>query len=301
MSGGGWISAHLFHHGDQDQLLTGLVDPLAGELRERAWADRCFFLRYWDGGPHIRLRVLPSDDALRDDVRNLIEHRAAAHFERFPAPDVLTQDEYLASARQIGAWEGVVPVEHMYANNSVHFLPYHREHLRYGSGSTIETVEGHFAESSALALAQLRSGATRQRRETAVLCCLFLAWTLGSEDVPDLARRQLAKAGSRSDGQEALYEQQRNRLLALAADMGRAAREWRRMPDGGGTLRQWTASLAKVVDVLDADATAPSAESVSDLCAHLFANRVGVRVDAEGVLRYLAARAVSDPDGPKGE
>jgi thiopeptide-type bacteriocin biosynthesis protein len=301
VSDGGWISAHLFHHGDQDQLLTGLVDPLLGELRGRAWADRCFFLRYWDGGPHIRLRVLPHDDAVRDDVRKLIEHRAAAHFERFPAPDVLTQEGYLASAREIGAWEDVVPIEHMYANNSVHFLPYHREHHRYGSGSTIETVEEHFAESSALALAQLRSGAAPQRRETAVLCCLLLAWTLGSEDVPDLARRQLAKAGSRGDEQEALYERQRDRALVLAADMSRSAREWRRMPDGGGALRRWTASLAKVVDALNADATAPSAESAADLCAHLFANRVGVRVDVEGVLRYLAARAVTDPDGSQGE
>jgi thiopeptide-type bacteriocin biosynthesis protein len=298
---GGWISAHLFHHGDQDQLLTGLVDPLAGELRGRAWTDRCFFLRYWDGGPHIRLRVLPSDDAVRDDVRKLIEHRASAYFERFQAPDVVTHEEYLASAREIGAWEGVVPIEHMYANNSVHFLPYHREHRRYGSGSTIETVEEHFAESSALALAQLRSGAGRQRRETAVLCCLLLAWTLGSEDVPDLARRQLAKAGARGGGQEALYERQRDRVLALAAGMRRSAREWRRVSDDGGTLRRWTASLTKVVDALNADATAPSAESAADLCAHLFANRVGVRVDAEGVLRYLAARAVTDPDGSQGE
>ncbi|MGC9497482.1 thiopeptide-type bacteriocin biosynthesis protein [Streptomyces sp. WG7] len=301
MSDGGWISAHLFHHGDQDQLLTSLVDPLTGELRGRAWAERSFFLRYWDGGPHVRLRVLPGDDAVREDVRKLIEHRAAAYFGRCRAPDVLTQEEYLASAREIGAWEGVVPSAHMYANNSVHFLPYHREHGRYGSGSTIETVEEHFAESSALALAQLRSGAGRQRRETAVLCCLLLAWTLGSEDVPGLARRQLAKAGARGGGQESLYERQRDRLLALAASMRRSAGQWRQTSDGDGTLRRWTASLTKVVDALNADATAPSAESAADLCAHLFANRVGVRVDAEGVLRYLAARAVTDPDGSQGE
>ncbi|MEU6952188.1 thiopeptide-type bacteriocin biosynthesis protein [Streptomyces sp. NPDC045714] len=300
MSDSGWISAHLFHHGDQDRMLTGLVDPLAGELRERGWADRFFFLRYWNGGPHIRLRVRPCDDTVRDDLRRLIEHRAAAYFQRFPAPDRLTRAEYLASARTIGAWEGVAPIEHMYANNSVHFLPYDREHHRYGSGATIETVEDHFTESSALALAQLRSRTGQQRRETAVLCCLLLAWTLGSEDVPGLARRQLVKAGSRGSAREALYEARRDHVLALAADMRESARGERRTA-GGGTLRRWTASLAKVVDALNADATAPSAESAADLCAHLFANRVGVRVDAEGALRYLAARAVTDPDGSQGE
>ncbi|WP_171060204.1 thiopeptide-type bacteriocin biosynthesis protein [Streptomyces montanus] len=301
MSDGGWISAHLFHHGDLDQVLTGLVDPLAEEMRERALADRCFFLRYWDGGPHIRLRVLPKNDAVRDDVRRLIEHRAAAYFARCPAPDVLTQEEYLASAQEIGAWEGVVPTERMYTNNSVHFLPYQREHHRYGRGRTVETVEEHFAESSTLALAQLRSGAGRQRRETAVLCCLLIAWLLGSADVPDLARRQLAKAGPRGSGQAALYERQRDQVLALAATMRRSAWERRRLSSDGGTLWRWTSSLTRVVDALNADATAPSAESAADLCAHLFANRVGVRVDTEGVLRYLAARAVTDPDGPQGE
>lgn len=192
-----WVSAHLFSQGNLDRVLTDLVAPLLDELRERWWADRGFFLRYWDGGPHIRLRVLPSCQEAAAAVRGLIEQRATAYFAHSPAPEVLSQEEYLHSAREIGAWEGVRPTERMYANNSVHFLPYVPEHHRYGQGATLELVEEHFSTSSELALDLLRGATGPEQRELAALCHLLLAWFLGAEDVRELAGRQLAKVSAR--------------------------------------------------------------------------------------------------------
>lgn len=301
---GGWLSAHLFHQGDLSTVLVDLVGPLVDELRVRALADHSFFLRYWDGGPHIRLRVLPRDPSVAAETARLIEDRVRAHFGRCPAPDVLSQEAYLRSAREIGAWEGVVPTQLMYPNNSVRFIPYAREYGRYGSGKAIEAVEEHFVESSALALAVLRTETGQNRRETAVLCYLMLAWFLASDDVLGLAWRQLAKAPPSADDARALYERQRTQVLTLAARMRTAAQGWRKLP-AGSTLRQWASSVSRVVDLLrahhdeDGGAT-PSAESVADLCAHLFANRIGIRIDAEGSLRYLAARAITEPAAPEG-
>ncbi|WP_327227896.1 thiopeptide-type bacteriocin biosynthesis protein [Streptomyces platensis] len=298
-----WVSAHLFSQGNLDRVLTDLVAPLLDELRERWWADRGFFLRYWDGGPHIRLRVLPSCQEAAAAVRGLIEQRATAYFAHSPAPEVLSQEEYLHSAREIGAWEGVRPTERMYANNSVHFLPYAPEHHRYGQGATLELVEEHFSTSSELALDLLRGATGPEQRELAALCHLLLAWFLGAEDVRELAGRQLAKVSARRapgtaetrTASDAQFLRRRERLLTLAATMRKVGRAWPHMPDDS-SLKRWASSVSGVVDALGADADAPSAESAADLCAHLFANRVGVRIDAEGSLRYLAARAVTDPD-----
>lgn len=301
---GGWLSAHLFHQGDLSTVLVDLVGPLTGELRARSLADRSFFLRYWDGGPHIRLRVLPRDPSVAAEAARLIEDRAGAYFDRHPSPEVLGQEAYLRSAREIGAWEGVAPTELMYPNNSVRFIPYVREHGRYGDGKAIEAVEEHFTESSALALSVLRSEPGRNRRETAVLCYLMLSWFLASDDVRALAWRQLAKAPPSADAARALYERQRPQVLTLAAGMRKAARGWTALP-AGSTVRQWASSVSRVVDVLrthhhEGGGRPPSAESVADLCAHLFANRIGVRIDAEGSLRYLVARAITEPAALEG-
>ncbi|WP_414505299.1 thiopeptide-type bacteriocin biosynthesis protein [Streptomyces sp. NEAU-L66] len=296
-----WVSAHLFSQGNLDRLLTGLVDPLLDELRERRLADHGFFLRYWDGGPHIRLRVLPSCREAAA-VRGLIERRALAYFAHSPAPEALSQEEYLRSAREIGAWEGVRPTERMYANNSLHFLPYVPEHHRYGQGASLELVEEHFSTSSELALDLLRGAGSPEQRELAVLCHLLLAWFLGAQDVHELAGRQLATMSARrglgavdaETTSDARFLRRREQLLTLAATMRKVGRAWPHMPDDS-SLKRWASSVSGVVDALGGDADAPSAESAADLCAHLFANRVGVRIDAEGSLRYLAARAVTDP------
>ncbi|MCX2491973.1 thiopeptide-type bacteriocin biosynthesis protein [Pedobacter sp. PF22-3] len=47
-----WLSLYLFHHGDADQLLKQLIYPFI-----KQWRTPWFFIRYWEGGDHIRLRL----------------------------------------------------------------------------------------------------------------------------------------------------------------------------------------------------------------------------------------------------
>ncbi|WP_441289691.1 thiopeptide-type bacteriocin biosynthesis protein [Sorangium sp. KYC3313] len=74
-----WIYRKLFHdRGPEgegtDALLLGLIDPLVSELEQRGAIDRFFFLRYAEGGDHLRLRVRvapghdPVDVAARVDA-----------------------------------------------------------------------------------------------------------------------------------------------------------------------------------------------------------------------------------------
>lgn len=286
-----WVSAHLFYQGDLDRVLVGLIAPLLAELSDRRMVDLAFFLRYWDGGPHIRLRVSLADPTAEVDVRELITRRAAEYFAHHPSPDHLTQEDYRRSAREHGAWEGVVPAERLYPNNTAVFLPYEPEHHRYGTGESITAVERHFADSSRLALTAVMDRAPSKRRVTAVLCFMALAWMLTSPDLRRTARRQLEAHDTSSS--EAAYRQERDKLQALVEIMRKTHDGWRSLPEGSN-LKIWAASLNHMTTTLRTSDGAPPAERVADLCAHLFANRIGVPIDAERSLRYLVARATVD-------
>jgi thiopeptide-type bacteriocin biosynthesis protein len=55
-----WLSVYLFHHGDANELLKQFVHPFIQQ-----WHASWFFIRYWEGGDHIRLR-LKAAESLHD-------------------------------------------------------------------------------------------------------------------------------------------------------------------------------------------------------------------------------------------
>src|SRR5881394_1255402 len=82
-----WLSAHLFYQGSLDQLLRQLVSPLVGDLRDRRLIAGHFFLRYWQGGPHVRLRLLPRQADAAEEIRDAVRTAAAGFYATSPAPD----------------------------------------------------------------------------------------------------------------------------------------------------------------------------------------------------------------------
>ena len=52
-----WTSFHVFCPGDRDALLIQVIQPVVGEVWSEGLADRFFFIRYPEGGDHVRLRL----------------------------------------------------------------------------------------------------------------------------------------------------------------------------------------------------------------------------------------------------
>ena len=75
-----WVSLHLFYHDNPMPLLVECVQPMIKELYARHLLQRFFFIRYWQGGPHIRLRLLPSNEAMREALMALVTTRIEAFF-----------------------------------------------------------------------------------------------------------------------------------------------------------------------------------------------------------------------------
>jgi thiopeptide-type bacteriocin biosynthesis protein len=80
-SGRSWVSAHLQFSGalyseQCDALLRTIVMPTVDWLGQTGWVDSFFFVRYGEGGPHVRLRLRGAREILLSRVVPALEQKA---------------------------------------------------------------------------------------------------------------------------------------------------------------------------------------------------------------------------------
>ncbi|WP_440070017.1 lantibiotic dehydratase C-terminal domain-containing protein [Streptosporangium sp. OZ121] len=269
-----WQSAHLFHTGDLDDLIRDVVTPLARS------ATACFYLRYWESGPHVRLR-------LKGVPRDEISARAARWFADHPSPavDAPAYRRLAAVLAKGERRESYDPVLH--PAGSVVFIPYEPEERVYGN---MPAVERHFGISSSLALDVLHGAPAMERRTAVGLAVLTLTMAACQPDLAEAARR--LPPHDPGDLPAALVTQTEHL--------------WR-LKDGPGLLGTWAASindLAASIPATTGDAGSAHAHlavigddaqraRVLLRCAHLFHNRIGLRPGPESHISTLAARALA--------
>jgi thiopeptide-type bacteriocin biosynthesis protein len=296
-----WVSAHLFHQGDLDLLLTRLVRPLTADLAEAGLSRGSFFLRYWEGGAHVRLRVLPAEGAA-GAVGDRIARAADAYFAAHPSTAAMSAEQYAVMAADLARHEGMADFARvMHPTDSVVFIPYRPEHDRYGYGVSLAAVERHFATSSRIALDLLAAGPTADQRSTVAFSFTVLAWLC--IDVPSGARTAPPPTPEPAGGPAVVaavsvselaerFARQRETLLGIARRLLAVAGE--EPPTAPVTTLEWLRSVRAVRDVVAAEIAAgrfvapDGVRRVVDLCAHLFCNRLGVSVVEERYLRGLA-------------
>ncbi|MER6828991.1 lantibiotic dehydratase C-terminal domain-containing protein [Streptosporangium sp. NPDC000563] len=278
-----WQSAHLFHTGDLDDLIRDVVTPLARS------ATASFYLRYWESGPHVRLRL---KGVPRDEIRD----RAAQWFADHPSPavDAPAYRRLAAVLAKGERRESYDPALH--PPGSVVFIPYEPEERVYGNMSA---VERHFSISSSLALDVLHGAPAMERRTAVGLAVLTLTMAACQPDLAEAARRlpphdpgDLGDLGDSGDLPAALVTQ--------------TERLWH-LKDGPGLLGTWAASINDLAANLptttgDAGSAHAHLAVIGDdaqrarvllRCAHLFHNRIGLRPGPESHVSTLAARALA--------
>jgi hypothetical protein len=260
------VSAHVYHQGDLDALLVEAV----ADLPAGSWS----YLRHWDGGQHLRLRIrAPAEEVVA---------RCRAFLAAHPSRHRLTDAEYAESAAKLAALEGTDQYNRALGPpDAVTFVPYESAPCE------------HDAESSRLALDLLRT--QPEHRQTAALAQLLLAWFTAAPTA-QLAALVAADA-TPPDPPRGLpllwraavdrrYRAERDTLFAIAGRL-RALTDRPADPDAG-PFPAWLASLRRL-DGADF--------AVLDRCAHLACNRLGVTLTEEGYLRMLAARTVLNLSG----
>jgi hypothetical protein len=177
-----WLNAHIFYHDEQDSLLLDCLRPLVRQLQERELIDRFFFIRYWEGGPHIRLRLCGDSAVLEAEVKPLLDAQVTEYLLAFPSETLVQEEEVKLQHMQLYRREyGVTGFTPLYPNNSVQYLAYSPEVDRYGGRRGVEIAESHFENSSHIAFRLLDQTRHKKglRQTVALRFALALALSMG--------------------------------------------------------------------------------------------------------------------------
>jgi thiopeptide-type bacteriocin biosynthesis protein len=287
-----WHSWHLHVHSISPQTLDDVVlrcvDPIVRGLGRNRW----FFIRYWQGGPHIRLRIA---DIAPDTVQHLhlALHRAMAALLT-DVPDSFDPRAYerqaagFAAAGETGEPMRPEPLR----DPGVHRAVYEPEFQRYGGVEYMALSEDLFHVSSEVALAVCR----QRRVKGQAIGDGLLAMAAGLSVLPDDVKRRVflenlrrawtewglaALPGYDPDRVAALASTQAARLRAVAAPIAETVSR-----PGPGWDR-WVRPLSSAFRVWAGEAGDElRAGAILGSHVHMMENRLGVGGGREG---YLAS------------
>ncbi len=284
-----WSALHCFLHWEPehvDAFLTGTVAPLMRSLKDVREIEDWFYIRYSEGGPHLRIRMR---GARRATVRALRVRLAAAvtaapHPLRDPAP----------------GWA---------AHGRIAEAVYEPETDRYGGPAGLIVAEEVFCRSTETAIAAVsRTAAHNQRLVAAVDLVLATAAGLGLDALDTvrwLRRGAIAWRWHRDATTLAPPQVQGPALSAASAKSAVILARWTEISTtvrggAGGKLRdQWgrrvLAADAELARRGGADRERRLQIWSSQL--HMLLNRMGVRPDEERSIGWFIASALLAPDG----
>ncbi len=165
-----WTSLHIFLHGGNhatDRFLMEGIHPLVDRLNRQDEIESWFFIRYWEGGPHVRLRLKGCSPRTTAEVRDaLAEYQRRAPRAPEPLDPVKFYRGYSAAADPVAAhgW---------YGDHEIVEIPYVPETERYGGPAGLAISEDLFCDSSQIALALLRLAPDRPKRLPAAVQLMF--------------------------------------------------------------------------------------------------------------------------------
>ncbi len=141
-----WLAAYLYYNEPWERLLTEALLPYAEIVLSTGIANSFFFVRYWEKGPHIRLRFKADPEVIEKILRSNLEEHFLNYFESVPS--FRTEPPYPAQLPDTYKW---------HPNNSVQYAPYVPETDRYGGPAGIVLAEQQFALSSKTVLQYILS------------------------------------------------------------------------------------------------------------------------------------------------
>ncbi|MGW2305334.1 thiopeptide-type bacteriocin biosynthesis protein [Streptomyces sp. NPDC001809] len=288
-----WTAWHL-HLGTtarsaHDRVVTDVIGPT---IRELAPGTPWFFIRYWQSGPHLRLRVGDLDAAARPRVAAALAARLAVAGAPAPGEEPLDPAAYRSGAERLAAAgeTGENTSVKALLPPGVHPAVYEPEFDRYGGRPLMPAAESLFTLSSTLVLAALpKVGDGRQRALLALRGTVAVAAALG--DPAERAYYYAHGLGAwRAWAAEAGHPAEL--LDTITRVEGTVALD----PDAHGPFAGWHARIATHADEIRAQSpTHPGMVLFSH--AHMLHNRLGLSLLEELRTYAVLARAFPLPEG----
>lgn len=298
-----WLNYHLYYHQDLSSAIDGFVRPLVARLLRSGWIDHFFFIRYWLGGPHIRLRLHPRSGASALTVE-AVEAQARDFLASRPSTSKLDWEAILRFNKKVLAYDAHELDDSIYPDNSLLAFPFRPEIERYGGPELWRDSLDYFAVSSVTALELLRAyGGEPRSRQLAlafrVLACQALSFAGDHEDLithslyaVDLwgckMPRVLEKADRGLDEQRRTFDRLFERELDLLEAGPSAAVSG--ADDAKAQLGEAARRLAWIVRAAGRDVR----QRIGTSQLHMTANRLGLSNAEEVYLSRILAGLAND-------
>lgn len=317
-----WLAAYLYYAEPWTELLLSAVQPFIHETMQLPGVEQYFFIRYWERGPHIRLRFKGDAAVLEETVKPRLAEFFADYMAQHPSERITPE------------WEATLPDgDRWYPNNSVQWIDYEPETERYGGEVGILIAERHFQDSSAtiLRIMQESSVYTYERAlGAAIQMHLSFAYAMGMtlKEAQEFYRSIFygwlpsAYGGHRTDispeqrkeAQEAVlkaFEEQFERQQQMLLPFHKTV--WEALHEGVEFEQEWLNDWIRAVqatardfhaakergEITDpAQSTSPEVQnnlfgkSILGSYVHMTNNRLGIMNRDEGYLGFLIMRSL---------
>ena len=144
-----WLPLYLYCAEPWHKILVEAVKPVAQKIIEEGLAEKYFFIRYWERGPHIRLRFYGEEKILNTVLKPRLEKYFSTWFKNNP------------TTRREPTYPADYPKdEYWFPNDTIQWIEYEPETERYGGPEGIGIAEDHFFYCSDLILEELKLNET---------------------------------------------------------------------------------------------------------------------------------------------
>ena len=142
------LAFYIFCTEPWEDILLNCIQPLSEQIITEKLATRYFFIRYWENGPHIRLRFFGNETQLNEQVKPLVLSAVNNYLKKHP------------TKREEPEWLSTAPGSDHYwfPNDSIQIIAYEPETDRYGGPAAITASEIHFQDSSNAVFSLLEPG-----------------------------------------------------------------------------------------------------------------------------------------------
>lgn len=293
-----WSPWHLHVASDarsaQDRVVNDVVRPTVEAVPNRPW----FFIRYWQAGPHVRLRIGDLDARSFEVVEESLRRRLADAGMPVGDEPPVTAAAYRAGAERLAAGErGTDRVVRDLLPAGVYRAAYEPEYDRYGGAALMPRAERLFQVSSELVLGMLpRAATTGKRAAVALRATVSAAAALGDEG-ERAAFYAHGLAAWRGWAVSSGFPRERVDLLCHQASTAGAAGA-AVDPGDHGAFFPWFAALGALAgEIRRAGADHPGRVVSSHV--HMFHNRLGLNLLEElRTYAWLTGSFSADPVRP---
>ncbi len=266
---------------DVDTFLTTNLGPLLAADVAAGHIGGWYFLRYWETGPHLRVRVRGASATYVTDLAERVAKLIANADHRLLDHD---HEEYYAS---IGA-----PDVSWLPHGDVREVPYEPEIARYGGLDALPVSEELFCRSTEVALAVLPATRTTSAKLSAAFGLAMATATALGFDRPGAAAWLRSLAASWRNVSEPAQPPSTGSHRAASLILSRHAetldRKWAAEPTGA--TAHWASHLRAAYT-----AVGPDRDYVWASQLHMLFNRLGLTPEEERLVCWVVAASAATP------